>query len=146
LLIGFRNPLAGGTEQHGRIVGGKALLVTLLNPLEVIEGKGARFGDPTELDLGGYGIRSIESRTKDEYLIVAGPYHENDAAPREQSRLYRWSGNTPAPIDIKLDGLNVEAAFFYPNATQQVQLLSDDGKNCSGSFRSRLVRIEVPKR
>ena len=151
LLIGFRNPLVGGTEQNGRIVGGKALLVTLLNPLAVIAGKPAQFGDPIELDLGGYGIRSIELRTKDEYLIVAGPYHENDATPREESRLYLWSGKAPAPIAIKLDDLNVEAAFFYPDDAKQVQLLSDDGKNCRGGFRSRLERIEgtagsLPKR
>lgn len=142
LLIGFRNPLIGGKMQNGRIVGGKALLVTLTNPLDVIQGKAAQFDSPIELDLGGYGIRSIESRTKDEYLIVAGPYHENDATPREESRLYRWAGKTVAPIDVKLDDLNVEAAFFYPNDSKQVELLSDDGnKKCTG-FRSRLVRVE----
>ena len=146
LLIGFRNPLIGGTVKHGVLTGGKALLVTLLNPLEVIDGKQARFGKPTELDLGGYGIRSIESRTKDQYLIVAGPYHANEAAPgrpREPSRLYLWSGKTPVPLDIDLGDLNVEAAFFYPGDTAQVQLLSDDGKNCNGAFRSRLERIEA---
>lgn len=59
LLIGFRNPLAGGLEQSGLIVGGKALLVTLLNPLALLQGEAAQFGKPIELDLGGLGIRDI---------------------------------------------------------------------------------------
>ncbi len=46
LLIGFRNPIP-----HGR-----ALMVPLLNPDEMIAGKRARLGDPVELDLGGQGI------------------------------------------------------------------------------------------
>ena len=70
LLIGFRNPIP-----HG-----KALLVPLLNAGEVILGRPARFGEPIQLDLGGYGIRSI-GRDKDKYLIIAGP-HDNDGESR----------------------------------------------------------------
>jgi hypothetical protein len=62
LLIGLRNPLPRG----------RALVVPLQNPGELIEGKRARFGTPIELDLGRRGIRSIEL-VGSSYLIVAGP-------------------------------------------------------------------------
>ena len=148
LLIGFRNPLSGGNVENGRLVGGQALLVTLLNPLEVIEGKEARFGDPIDLDLNGYGIRSIESRNNKEYLIVAGPYHENLGSKdqkREESRIYLWSDKPRWIEKIRLNDLNIEAAFFYPqDDKKQVELLSDDGKpNCNKRFRSRAEIIEA---
>jgi len=146
LLIGFRNPLSGGKVENGRLVGGQALLVALLNPLEVIEGKEAKFGEPIDLDLDGYGIRSIESRNKNEYLIVAGPYHENvptAGQQREESRLYLWSDKLVWLNAIKLNDLNIEAAFFYPQDREKsVQLLSDDGKSCN-SFRSLTEIIEA---
>ncbi|MDG4595762.1 MAG: DUF3616 domain-containing protein [Candidatus Contendobacter sp.] len=152
LLIGFRNPLSEGKVENGRLVGGKALLVTLLNPLEVIGGKEARFDNPIDLDLDGYGIRSIESRNKNEYLIVAGPYHENlrtEGQKREESRLYlssdKWSDKPRWLEKIKINDLNVEAAFFYPkDGEKYVQLLSDDGKSsCNNSFRSRAEMVET---
>lgn len=148
LLIGFRNPLSGGKVVNGRLVGGQALLVTLLNPLEVIDGKEAKFGDPIDLDLEGYAIRSIESRNNKEYLIVAGPYHENVETAdqkREELRLYLWSDKPRWLEKIKLDDLNIEAAFFYPQDDgKTVQLLSDDGsKSSCNSFRSRAEIIEA---
>jgi hypothetical protein len=94
LLIGFRNPLSGGKVEKDKLVGGQALLVPLLNPLEVIEGKMANFGDPIDLDLDGYGIRSIELVNDKKFLVVAGPYHESVEAEnkgQEQPRLYLWS-------------------------------------------------------
>lgn len=51
LLIGFRNPIPEG----------KALLVPLLNPNEVIAGQSPRFGDPILMDLGGLGLRGMGS-------------------------------------------------------------------------------------
>lgn len=144
LLIGFRNPLRGGKVKNSKLVGGMALVVPLLNPLEVIDGKQAKFGVPIELDLAGYGIRSMESQKKS-YLIVAGPYHENIEMPghkREESRLYLWSEKTVSPLPIRLSDLNVETAFFYPADDRFVQLLSDDGQpNCNDSFRSRRQRL-----
>jgi hypothetical protein len=52
LLIGFRNP----------IFQGKALLISLKNPLDLLEKEGVSpiFGDVIELPLDGLGIRSIE--------------------------------------------------------------------------------------
>jgi hypothetical protein len=136
LLIGFRNPLSGGK--------GKALLVTLLNPLEVIEGKRARFGNPIDLDLDHSGIRSIEFRKKNEYLIVVGD--DNEHKKHKKSRIYLYSyPDKPGKIDINLDNFNAEAAFFYPEDDASVQLLSDDGSNCdvhNKRFRSRTESIE----
>jgi Protein of unknown function (DUF3616) len=115
LLIGFRNPIPEG----------KALIVPLKNPYEVLEGRKAKFGAPVELDLGGRGIRAIE-RVGPEYLIVAGPY--NDCG---SFALYRWPGNPgdePKEIEAsdELDDLHPEALFAIPG-TDQVQILSDDG-------------------
>jgi len=149
LLIGFRNPLTGGKVEKGKHVGGQALLVPLLNPLEVIEGKTARFGDPIDLDLDGYGIRSIESLNNKKFLVVAGPYHESVEAENTgqgQPRLYLWSSGKPRWLEnINLNNLNIEAAFIYPQKVNlSVQLLSDDGKpNCDNNFRSRSEILEI---
>jgi hypothetical protein len=143
LLIGFRNPLNGGKEKNGRLKKGQALLVPLLNPFEVISGQAASFGDPIELNLGGYGIRDIVLRKKHKYLIVAGPYHNNQVTGvhrYEKTKLYSWSGKSGKLKELKkidLKDLNIESAFFYPDDNNHVQLLSDDGKSRStNSFRS----------
>jgi len=131
LLIGFRNPLAGGHTEYDSLRGGKALLVNLLNPLALLQGQAAKFGNPIELDLGGLGIRDIVWRQGHEYLIVAGPYHDNKEQP-EKSRLFLWEFGslTTEPLDhIDLCNLNIEAAFFFLGQKDCVQLLSDDGEN-----------------
>lgn len=63
LLIGFRSPLRGG----------RALIVPLQNPAELIEGKRAKFGAPIELDLDRRGIRSIELVGSTYLIVVALP-------------------------------------------------------------------------
>ncbi len=115
LLIGFRNPVPQG----------KALLVPLLNPSELIQGRRARFGEPIQLDLGGYGIRSID-RDKDNYLIIAGS-HDNDG----ESRAYAWAGGASIPVHmtgVRFPGLNPEG-LAYSNEHGQTEffILSDDG-------------------
>lgn len=119
LLIGFRNP----------IIQGKALLLPLKNPRQLVEQQGAKadFGDPIELDLDGLGIRSIEYwEPEQRYLIVAGAYDGSD-----QFALYQWSGLDQSPQ--RLDGIGLPADFrpegvlFYPGRDRQFQLLSDDG-------------------
>ena len=118
LLIAFRNPIPDG----------RALLVPLENPDEVIRGRRARLGRPITLSLGGRGVRSIEARPGGgSYLIVAG-HHDN----RPDFRLYRWSGNPDAaPERIKgvdFGDLKPEALFFDPEGDRaSVQVLSDDG-------------------
>ncbi len=119
LLIGFRNPIPEG----------KALILPLTNPLELIQKEvKASFGEPIELDLGGLGIRSIEYwQAYQVYLIIAGAYDSSD-----KFALYWWSANcqdTPK----KMESINLpsdfrpEAVLFYPNRKNQFQLLSDDG-------------------
>lgn len=120
LLIGFRNPIREG----------KALVVPLENPEELVEKKdiSAKFGDPIDLDLDGLGIRSIEYwETHQLYIIVAGAYTTS-----HEFRFYQWSGNRdekPEVIEI-VDlppGFNPEAVVIYPNLDSKFQVLSDDG-------------------
>ncbi len=114
LLIGFRNPVRDG----------KALVVALQNPQQVIAGAAATFGPAFALDLGGRGVRSIE-RIGADYLIVAGP-----TANQGNFAFYRWSGHAadaPQRVSAVAPGtLRPEALFAWP-VSGQVQLLSDDG-------------------
>jgi len=113
LLIGLRNPIPQG----------RALVIPLLNPAELVEGKGpARFGSALRLDLGGRGIRSID-RVGKSYLIAAGP-----PADKGSFALFRWSGkanDVPVPVKADLDTLRPEALFAWPDG--RLTLLSDDG-------------------
>lgn len=115
LLIGMRNPAPQG----------KALVVHLLNPDEVVEGKGEpRFGEAIELDLGGMAIRSMELVGL-AYMIVAGPPGDHG-----DFALYQWSGDAgEAPLRLlheDFDEVRPEALFAVPG-TRMVQILSDDG-------------------
>jgi hypothetical protein len=113
LLIGLRNPIPQG----------KAIVVPLLNPAELVDGKAsARFGTVIRLDLGGRGVRSIE-RVGSGYLIAAGPPADDGSFA-----LFRWSGkagDAPAPVKLDLGTLRPEALFAWPDG--QLTLLSDDG-------------------
>jgi hypothetical protein len=115
LLIGFRNPIPGG----------KALIIPLLNPNEVIAGKPAKFDAPILLDLGGLGIRDMAAQAGS-YLIIAGSYHAGG-----KSRLYRWAGAgmDPELLPVKhMEDYNPEALIIYPGkAGKEIQILSDDG-------------------
>jgi hypothetical protein len=151
LLIGFRNPLGGGQTLDGFLVGGKALIVKLLNPVEVINGQAAKFDAPIELDLDGFGIRSLEYyKPKNMYLIVAGTYHDNKKTPTHQpeaSRLYIWSGkafDTPELLEnVDLAAFNIESVFVFPQMKNSIVLLSDDGSDDGNkSFRGILIKLE----
>src|SRR5688572_5330912 len=115
LLIGFRNPVPKG----------KALLLPLLNPADLIMGKHAQFGEPMALDLGGLGIRSI-AYWRDRYLIIAG---STDGSG--QSRLYHWiPGQDPQVLPApEIRGLNPEAVAFYATGEAAgLFVVSDDGE------------------
>ena len=120
LLIGFRNPIPNG----------RALLVPLLNPAELVTaaaGRKARFGEPILLELRGRGVRSIERAADGSgYWIVAGPTADAGAFS-----LYRWSGrakDAPRIVDgSALAGLRPEALFELPGSRGMLQVLSDDG-------------------
>jgi hypothetical protein len=127
LFVGFRNPIPAG----------KALVATIENPAEVIEGKPARLAAPIELDLGGLGIRSMEySADRKKYVLVAGAYDGEDT-----SRLFLWSGvATEAPqavTDVDFTGWNPEALVFYADDGDRIQVLSDDGGMKTGGVRCK---------
>jgi hypothetical protein len=115
LLIGFRNPLHEG----------RALVVPLLNPREIIDGARARLGEPNALDLGGRGIRSL-GYSAGRYLIIAGSPSEGGG-----SRLFEWKGSTDAPREVpgvRFRGLNPEGVSFHGDGGQaDYFVLSDDG-------------------
>jgi len=114
LLVGLRNPLPRG----------RALVIAIDNPAQVVRGQRAKIGRVTELALGGRGIRSLE-RVGSGYLVVAGPPADDGSFA-----LYRWSGNAgdiPVPLSsVAFGSLRPEALFAWPE-TGEVQVLSDDG-------------------
>jgi len=115
LLIGFRNPL------HKK----KALIVPLLNPADLVAGKGpAQFGKPIELDLDGNGIRDFVLAGSDYYLI-GGSYKGGGA-----SEIYHWDGKSPeADLLYRWEPhiVNAEAIMAMPGKPGELLILSDDG-------------------
>ena len=145
-LLGFRAPLivTNGCAH--------ALLVPVLNLPELINSRPAhaQFGSPILLDLGGRGIRSIETFTN-LVLIIAGP-----AANQGDFRLFVWDGDSshpPVRCDAVLDRAGSERKFrpeaivgFVDSAqpgNPEVQLLSDDGKNDLGFAGFRSFNVPV---
>ncbi len=113
LLVGFRNPLRAG----------RALVVPIQNPADVIAGKRAQLGTPIALDLGERGIRSL-ALVGSAYYIVAGPITDSGTFA-----LFRWSGratDAPTQVVVDLGNLRPEALFAIPG-TGNIVLLSDDG-------------------
>jgi hypothetical protein len=130
VFIGFRNPVPGG----------RALLFTLLNPEQVIEGQRAELGDPLRLDLGGLGVRSLSS-WRGRYLIAAG--HYSDGA---RSRLYSWDGKADLkPIDVHFPNFNPEG-FFTPENRDAILVLSDDGTVLVGNTECKKLKDANLKR
>ncbi len=137
LLIGFRNPIRNG----------KALIIPLSNPREVLTGGKPSFGEAIELDLGGLGIRSMEHWPADNngYLIIAGSFEDGG-----RFQAYRWpgpAGGNPQPIaNAGLSLLVPEAVFFDPSAPAGLFILSDDGDACpepGEAFRGRRVKLPI---
>jgi hypothetical protein len=112
LLVGFRNPIPRG----------RALLVPLLNPADVVTGSFAKLGDPIQLDLGGRGIRAIALH-EGKFIIAASAFDAH-----RDARLYFWDGKEtkPAPLAVDLHKFNPEALIVYPTE-RAFQILSDDG-------------------
>jgi len=114
LWIAFRNPIPRG----------EALMVPILNALEVTQGRTARLGNPVLVPLRGYGIRGI-TWEKDHYWLVAGSHDGNGS-----SRLVRWRGPGHDPVfmnALSFGGLNPEAIVRFPDRANRLLLLSDDG-------------------
>jgi hypothetical protein len=119
LLLGFRSPVPQG----------KALLIPLLNPAELVTVPNARakFGAPIRLDLGGQGVRSL-SYWRGHYLVIAGASGDGGG-----SRLFSWpGGDAPATLAAgDLSAINPEG-FFSPEERAEIMLISDDGTVVSG--------------
>lgn len=114
LLIGFRNPIPQG----------RALIVPLLNPEDLLSGKRARFGDAILLELNGLGLRGMES-VEGGYYLIAGPADGGGV-----SQLFFWKGDEskPQPVtDIHFPGLNPEGICVVNGSQSELILLSDDG-------------------
>lgn len=134
LWIGFRSPVPEG----------RALLVPLLNPAEVIKGQPARLGEPLLLALDGRGIRSIES-WRGQYLIIAG---SRDGTGH--SKLYLWGGGVDKPRRLEqpgLTGLNPEALAEFSEARDaDLLVVSDDGNLLVGKTPCKKLKIPLQKR
>ena len=115
LLMGFRGPVPEG----------KALLVPLLNPSEVIHGGLPKLGPPVQLDLGGLGIRDIAWSGR-EYFLIAGRSGKGGT-----SQLWRWAGGDAKPERLDHPGLrrmNPEGiAIFGTPEKPHLLIVSDDG-------------------
>jgi hypothetical protein len=128
LWIGFRGPLPEG----------RAPLVPLLNPAEVVTGHAARLGEPRLLDLRGMGVRDL-ARVGAVYYIVAGAEGSGG-----KSVLYRWSGGADAPVPegrISFEAFNPEALIWGPEfGPRDMLLLSDDGRKDVGGVPCKDVK------
>lgn len=115
-LIAFRNP----------VLAGKALIVPLLNPRELVETRNAKakFGAPIEIDLEGKGCRDIVE-VDGSYYIIAGNYDSGGA-----SELYKWDGKSgSASLLYRWPGkkFNAEAVTILPGGSNELLILSDEG-------------------
>jgi len=124
LLIGLRNP-----RPHDH-----ALVIELLNPVDVVDNNPARLGGAIELDLGGLGILAMTwSETLREVLLIAGP-HDDAEGPYQ---LYRWSGQA-GDLPYLITNLTVppsahpEAIVTYPNTTDMQILFDADNLAING--------------
>ena len=115
LLIGFRNPIPNG----------KALIIPMLNPNEVVQGQRAKLDAAMQLDLDGLGIRDM-AYFAGTYLMIAGP-----PGGGGHFELFSWTGGSAEPRVIKVKHLkefHPEAIIVYPEkGLQEIQILSDDG-------------------
>jgi hypothetical protein len=112
LWLGFRNPIPKG----------RALLLPLLNPDELVTGKPAKLGDPITLDLGGRGVRGLSS-WHGRYLIAAGSFDSTSTAA-----LFTWDGGDQVTaVSVPDLGRYNPEALFTPEGRDDVLLLSDDG-------------------
>lgn len=130
LLIGFRNPQPFG----------KALLVPLENPEELLFGGRARFGEPLLLDLGGLGVRGLGEG--DESLFIVAGSHGTDLRPA----VYQWfyEGKKLVPLDLEFAGLNPESVEVIGGGDQKKLLfVSDDGSVRIG--RKECKKLKDPR-
>ena len=140
LLIGFRNPQ----------IGGKALVIPLLNPEAVARGRGpAKFDKPILLDLGGLGVRDMIA-WRDGFLIIAGDFVDRFEPGAKPSRVFFWKpGTDPEDIGVDFRDLNPEAIMIMGQGDNvRILILSDDGKypgrSDKNAFRGVWLQANAP--
>jgi hypothetical protein len=133
LLVGFRNPVPNG----------KAGIIPLLNPNEVIDGKPPRFDMAIQLDLGGLGIRDM-AYFDGSYFIIAGPWQAEG-----KFEFYRWAGGSARPQKLTVKHLgdyHPEAIIIYPHkGFHEIQILSDDGNRAVNGIPGKELGDAAPK-
>lgn len=116
LIVGFRNPNPGG----------RALIVRILNPGDVIAGtSSAKVRKEALLDLGGRGLRAIEPLRGGKCLLLAGRFDDT-----RDFALFRWDGSASVVRLLEtasISELNPEELLVGVDEAT-VQLLSDDGE------------------
>jgi hypothetical protein len=131
LFIGFRNPLPEG----------KAILVRLANPNEVLEGRPARFDEPRLLDLGGLGIRALSSH-RGRLVLIAGPALDKG---RFRVASFDARGSVHFLPGIEFEGFSAEG-MFTPESREEVLVLSDDGARVLGTKACKKLENPSEKR
>jgi hypothetical protein len=133
LLVGFRNPIPGG----------KALMLPILNPMEIIRGQRAKFGKTAQLDLNGLGIRSL-TMYRGGYLIVAGAH-----SSEEGSQLYQWNGESTEAMLLtngtRMPGNPEGMAVVKEGERDIVFALSDDGSTKVGNSDCKKLKDDAVK-
>jgi len=140
LLIALRNPRPSiDGNRH-------ALIIRLNNPHEVVlQGQPPQFDPPILLDLGPFGIRSMEySPTLARYLIVAGSHEGGAAAPLQILYSYDMTTGQLAQL-YEFPILTPEGMFQFPG-DPDIQLISDDGtllfNTPSGPTENKFLPVE----
>lgn len=126
LWIGFRNPIPDG----------KALLVPLKNPEQVVKGRSKpEFGEAVTFDFGGLGFRDM-CYTQDRYYIVAGPYDKGIC------KLYSWDGkrdHAPQAVTQFASDFGAEIVIGFAKPSDKVLVICDDGsKKINGTDNKKL--------
>jgi hypothetical protein len=133
ILIGFRNPIPAG----------KALVVPIENPVDILKGGRAQLGTPMDLELGNLGIRGMEYVPSiSRYAIIGGDYDQG-----RPSQMFTWTGqanDAPEIIpNLSFGGLNPESLIVYPDEPQKVQIVSDEGTKMVGTQECK--EVEDPR-
>ncbi|OGE25020.1 MAG: hypothetical protein A3J42_07775 [Candidatus Dadabacteria bacterium RIFCSPHIGHO2_12_FULL_53_21] len=131
LLIGLRNPL----------INGKAIIITLTNPADLVTGKGpAKFGNSYFLELGGLGIRDmIYSTEQKTYFIIGGPLGSDGIF-----EMFEWDGtqeNQPTSVTtLKTCPNSSPEAVIYHSNGPQIQIINDEGDKLVGEEKCKKVK------
>jgi hypothetical protein len=96
------------------------------------------------LDLGGRGVRAIETTPEGQHFILAGSFDDT-----KNFALFLWNGLSETP-ELVLDGaslndLNPEELIvsLQPSGSLEVQLFSDDGDALVDGQKCKKAEIEA---